>query len=470
MLLPDSQLTSREVLQAFHRDEPYLFLGAAFTTVALVAGAFGILRRRFDALLFYFALFAFLYGQRLWLQADVLTITLEHNDFFFLLRNIVNYIVPIPAFFYFQASGLLGRHGKALVAIFSIGYLGLILATLSFGIHREFLFLNSILAVAPLPWLVASLFSRSRDRDFAAIRPGLIVFVACLLWDNLPDLFSNQLALYETRPRVEPYGFAVFLASLGYVAARRTLRRDQELGSLQQELELARRIQLSILPNSFPESAHFQIAARYVPMTSVAGDFYDFLCVEDGRAGILIADVSSHGVPAALIASMVKMAASSQRSNIAEPAQLLTGMNAALCGNTQKQFVTAAYVHLDARDNAFRYAAAGHPPMLLLRKSAVTEIVENGFVLAMSPTASFTQLTYPLIPGDRLVLYTDGILEARNAQGNLFGEARLHAIVQKTSALAAADTVNQIVKAVEDWSKSQDDDLTVIVCDFATGE
>ena len=107
-------------------------------------------------------------------------------------------------------------------------------------------------------------------------------------------------------------------------------------------------------------------------MTSVAGDLYDFLIIGEQQLGLFIADVSGHGVPAALIASMVKMAATSQRVNAAHPAQLLTGMNAALCGNTQGQYVTAAYVHLNAETREMRYAAAGHPAMLLLRDGRVT--------------------------------------------------------------------------------------------------
>src|SRR4029079_15495245 len=115
-----------------------------------------------------------------------------------------------------------------------------------------------------------------------------------------------------------------------------------------------------------------------VPMTSVAGDLYEFLVADNQHAGLFISDVSGHGVPAALIASMVKMAATSQRSHAAHPAQLLAGMNAALCGNTQGQYVTAAYVYLDAKARELRYSAAGHPAMLLLRGGVVTEVAENG--------------------------------------------------------------------------------------------
>ena len=144
-------------------------------------------------------------------------------------------------------------------------------------------------------------------------------------------------------------------------------------------------------------------------MTSVAGDLYDFLEAADTRTSLLISDVSGHGVPAALIASMVKMAAISQRTLAAHPAQLLAGMNAALCGNTQGQYVTAACVHLDAETRSLRYAAAGHPAMLMLRSGAVTEVAENGLLLAATTQATYSEITLPLQPGDRFLLCSDGL-------------------------------------------------------------
>ena len=303
------------------------------------------------------------------------------------------------------------------------------------------------------------LLGRTRDRDFAAIRPGLLIFALCLVRDNIVDVFAEPFL-------VEPFGFAVLLASLGYVAARRTLDRDEELGSLQKELELAKRIQLSILPGAFPASTAFEVAARYVPMTSVAGDFYDYLLGDDVQAGLLIADVSGHGVPAALIASMVKMAASSQRALAAEPDRLLAGMNAALYGNTQQQLVTAAYVHLDARAGLLRYAAAGHPAMFLWRAGEVMEILENGLVMGLLPEVPYPCLKFALHTGDRLVLYTDGLVEASSASDEMFGEERLQRMMQETAGMTAAQAADAIVARVKEWARVQEDDLTVLICDY----
>src|SRR4030095_6204920 len=124
------------------------------------------------------------------------------------------------------------------------------------------------------------------------------------------------------------------------------------------EFEMARQIQLSILPHTLPNLEGLEIAARYLPMTSVAGDFYDFIAIDDKHLGILIADVSGRGLPSALIASMLQVALTAQGANASEPAKVLSGLNHALCGKFTYNFVTAAYVYLDLKDNFMRYAEA----------------------------------------------------------------------------------------------------------------
>jgi sigma-B regulation protein RsbU (phosphoserine phosphatase) len=460
MFVADTQLTASEVLRAFHHDEPFLFLGAAFGTVGLVAIALCVLRRRFDALLVWLAIFSALYGQRLWMQSQLVRMSVPPGSLLNLLLAISNFLVPVPAFLYFHSAGLLGRHGKVVAGVFTILFLGLVAAVLVGAPLGPLQTINNILVIIALPGLaLRSLLKRDADRDYVVFRRGLISFVVLAIWDNT---VGGRWGL----PTVEPYGFAIFLACLGYVAARRTLERDQQLGEIQKELDVARKMQLSILPAGFPASTAFSVAAKYVPMTAVAGDLYEFLVADDHRAGLLIADVSGHGVPAALIASMVKMAASSQRAHAAHPAKLLAEMNSALCGNTQGQFVTAAYVHLDAESRELRYAAAGHPSMLLLRDGAVTEVEENGLLLAATESAIYTEKAMPLRERDRLLLYTDGLLESKNTQGTLFGEQSLSAALKRTAALTPAEAANSIISEVQKWARSQDDDLTLLVCDF----
>lgn len=414
-----------------------------------------------DPLLICFGLFAFTYGLRMWMRSQLLYLTMQGSSFYFKITNAIDFVIPIPAFLFFDAAGLLHRWGKTAGYVMGIVLGAFALATLALGPQDIFYRITGIFVIAALIVLVArSMRTTSVTQDFIVIRRGLVAFVAFAVWENIRGMLGLRL------PNVEPIGFVAFLVALGYVAAHQTLRRDQQLSEIQKELEVARRIQLSILPARFPNSANFRVAARYVPMTSVAGDFYDFIVADDRQAGLLIADVSGHGVPAALIASMVKVAATAQRANAANPSRLLAGMNAVLCGNTQNQFVTAAYVHLDSQAREIRYSAAGHPPMLLLREGKVCEVLENGLMLAAFDFAAYTTAAQKLQPGDRLLLYTDGIVEAASAGGEFFGQESLSALLRQTSGVAPAAAADRIISAVQQWAVSQDDDLTVLVCDY----
>jgi sigma-B regulation protein RsbU (phosphoserine phosphatase) len=459
MVLSETPLTPDAILRSFYRYVPYLFLGSAFMSVGLVSIGLSALRRKLNPLLLWMGAFAFLYGLRMWLQDDLLHLAMRGNTFLERLPDAINFVVPIPAFSYFRAAGFLGSTRKMTWASWLIYglFACLAAATMIFGPLSSIYIVNTVV-VSIMLWivLVRNLRNRKGDRDFKIVRAGVLAFVIFAIWDNT---MGRSM-------RTEPYGFAVLLACIGYVTARRTLQRDVELGEIQKELDLARRIQLSILPGDFPESTDFCVAARYLPMTSVAGDLYDYLVAGNRQAGLFIADVSGHGVPAALIASMVKMAATSQRAHAAHPAQLLAGMNAALCGNTQGQLVTAAYVHLDATTGALRYSAAGHPAMLLLRSGTVIEVAENGLVLAASEESTYSEKTLALQAGDRLLLYTDGLVEARNSDGKMFGEEAVTATLSATAALTPAQAADRLIASAQQWAASQDDDLTVLVCDY----
>ncbi len=460
-------MSAEEVLTAFRRDAPYLFLGAAFAAVGIVSAAFAVLRRQRDSLLICFALFAALYGLRLWIWSPLLAMTLQGSTLYARLHAAVNYIILIPAFLFFISLGLPRRFERAVgYAMVAFGCV-LAAATLLVGDSSLYERINSIAVITASGFFVirfmanGSAESSATDAaDFAVIRWGLLIFVAFVVWQNIAGFISTSL------PLLEPFGFAAFLSTLGYVAARSTLRRDQELKEIQKELEVARRIQLSILPREFPASTSFRVAARYVPMTSVAGDFYDYIIAGDHQVGLLIADVSGHGVPAALIASMVKLAAASQRAVAADPCRLLSGMNSALLGNTQDQFVTAAYVHLNSESGELRYSAAAHPPLLLVRNGRVTQIEENGLMLAAFDFASYSTAVHKLETDDRIVMYTDGVVEASNAAGDFFGHNALCDLLTRTRELSPSMAADSIISSVRQRSGKQDDDLTILICDY----
>jgi phosphoserine phosphatase RsbU/P len=269
----------------------------------------------------------------------------------------------------------------------------------------------------------------------------------------------------------KPFSPAIVKARVQTHLVLRGIREQlaQQLQTIQKELETARQIQLSILPTEIPKIDGLDIAARYIPMTSVAGDFYDFIVVDDKRLGILVADVSGHGMPAALIASMLKIALAAQVPHAADPAQVLSGLNQALCGKFQVHYVTAAYMFVDMAKGTLSYAGAGHPPMLMWGGSSpgVRDVEENGLFLGKFPWATYTSRELPLSAGDWCLLYSDGIPETTNHAEVEFGTEQFRkflAVEQSTTANQLADS---LLEELSRWAargpgEEADDDVTVV--------
>ena len=208
-------------------------------------------------------------------------------------------------------------------------------------------------------------------------------------------------------------------------------------------------------------------------MSAVAGDFYDFLCVDEKRVGILVADVTGHGVPAALIASMLKVAFAGQAAHAHDPARVLTGLNRSLCGKFEEHFVTAAYLFVDLEKSLLRYSAAGHPPLMLASGAAgkVREIEENGQMLGMFPESTYSSVEIRVGPGDRCLLYTDGVFEAKNAAQEEFGKSRCKEFLETQRDIPAARFANALLDNIAGFSghnsaRAQEDDITLLVLDL----
>src|SRR5215471_2565876 len=241
---------------------------------------------------------------------------------------------------------------------------------------------------------------------------------------------------------------------------RETLAK--QLLAIQKELETARLIQQSILPETLPQIDGLDIAARYVPMAAVAGDFYDFIVVDNKRVGILVADVSGHGMPAALIASMLKIALAAQSTHADDPARVLHGLNQALCGKFQHHYVTAAYVFVDMKERILKYAGAGHPPLLMWSGGSpgVRDVTENGLFLGKFDFATYSSVEITLSAGDRGLLYTDGISEANNPDGVEFGSERFRQFLADEKNESANQLLDGLLKELACWSaREQDEDL-----------
>jgi sigma-B regulation protein RsbU (phosphoserine phosphatase) len=270
----------------------------------------------------------------------------------------------------------------------------------------------------------------------------------------------------------KPFSQAVVKARVQTHLMLRGIRDQlaQQLKVIRNEMETARQIQLSILPREAPKSNDLEIAARYMPMTSVAGDFYDFIVVDDKRLGALVADVSGHGMPAALISSMLKIALAAQSECASDPARVLSGLNEALCGKFKGHFVTAAYIFIDTEKKTITYAGAGHPPLLLRDHASGkgSEVLENGLFLGAFPHAAYSALERPFHEGDVVLLYTDGIVEMNSAQEEEFGGDRLRQFLENNGELPAEKFIVSLLDELSTWStgREAEDDLTLLAVRF----
>jgi phosphoserine phosphatase RsbU/P len=299
--------------------------------------------------------------------------------------------------------------------------------------------------------------------DSRVLFVGMLVFAAEATYTNV----ANPLG-YHVPQILASLGFAALLFSLGYVALQIVFASEHRLLSIEKELEIARQIQTSILPRSSPETKNLHIAAAYHPMTAVAGDFYDFIPVDQHRVGVLVADVSGHGVAAALIAAMIKMAVQSIVPCVQSPGDVLEGLNRMLFGQAPDQFVTAAYLFIDTQNYKARYSAAGHPPLLLSRAGTLHRIESNGLVFGVTLQPDYPVCDIALRPGDRLLLYTDGVIEPENARGESFGDYKLDQVVRKNQSYSPSELADQLLSEIRHWqpaSTAQQDDITLIVID-----
>jgi sigma-B regulation protein RsbU (phosphoserine phosphatase) len=466
---------SGDVRAALRGDAPVLVLGIVLSVLGLVSLGIHSLRKKSNERgLLWFGVFTAVYGVRMILSAGVfrfavtadplqrrlwrypdyaLTYMLPLLGALFLREVFPEWATKIPRSVFWLLGGFAGVAIAADLILHRAGSLHLV---------------NNAIVTGGFVVLLVNLPRHSSGQFRGSLRIAGISYVTCVLVENLWSFYAAYDSFSVALETIEPLAFTCFLGVLGAVVVSRIFEREEQLIEVHKELEIAQRIQAAILPRELPSSPSVKMAAQYLAMTAVAGDFYDFLLPRENQIGILIADVSGHGVPAALIASMVKVAISAQLTNAADPAQVLSGMNRVLCGKMQGQFVSAAYLFLDMENGLLRYAAAGHPPLLQDAGGAIESISENGMPLGLFAHAAYTAVERPLLPKSRFLLYTDGLIEASNAADEFFGDERVRETLQHGKAFTPEQMATLCVERVTAWSGvPQQDDLTVIVVDVA---
>ena len=244
---------------------------------------------------------------------------------------------------------------------------------------------------------------------------------------------------------------------------------QQRQDALEKEIKTASDIQRSILPgNDVYRNNSLVISARYLPMVNVGGDFYDFIQINDHTVGLIIADVSGHGVAAALISSMVKISFHSAEALWDRPDEILQKINRDLCAKTGASFITAAYLCLNLKEKKAALAQAGHPPLYLHhRQSGQIELHKpDGFPLAIFPKTEYLTQVLDLHPGDRLFFCTDGLYDALERRGSVDGEEGVMECLRTVGAKGSSSALESIEGKLELRAHLPKDDITMVIVDI----
>ena len=445
-----------------------LFLFLALAALTLMVS----LRRPRDPLLPAFACLVGLFGTRLAVGTELChdLLGVAHCE---LAADVITYLIPLPILLA-TAVVVAGRWhtlARALVlyqVLFAVAAIGVDVARDRPGSGMR---INNAAVAALLTLTVVYALARRADwgralhsREGRVLAVGLLFFVIVALSQNLAELGLRP------GPRVpESFALLVLVSCVGYALAVRVGRRETQLAALERELEVARDIQSSLLPLRMPEVAGLDLAARYIPLSAVAGDFYDVIPEGETGVSVIVADVTGHGVPAALVASIMKVACATAAEELADPSHALARVNRLLCQTAADRYVTAAWLNIDALNRRFVYGAAGHPPLLIWRGAShsVESVAENGLLLGLMPDAPYSQAQGVLERGDRLLLYTDGVIEASGPGGEHFEQSRLEAAIAEGVGLDADAFASHLSRRLCEWHGADPfgDDVTFVVVD-----
>ena len=454
-----------------------IITGTAFVVFGLVAFVVATIRRRASGVraIVLLGVWTIFYGSQAF-SYNSLLLALEPYWMvlgFHYIRAATTYLTLVAGLLTFRELTL-GFVRKALSAMALVAG---IIAALGLGkfvfAHQEnwLMTYNELLAVLSLVFWPPFLISPNFARKYSVLRGRGVLLVGYALF-AVEALLVNVLRPfgYQSYRVFDDLGFGALILAIGYVALTDVHASERRLSAIDNELAIARKLQFSILPTTTPNLHNLRISAVYEPMNAVAGDFYDFLPLDEYRAGFLIADVSGHGVPAALIASMIKVAAQSVVTDAAEPSKVLSRLERILSGQLRGQFISAAYLYIDAETRLARYSAAGHPPLLFWCAACnnMSRIESNGPLFGSPCEPAFPTREIPFARGDRFVLYTDGFSEPENNAGEAFADTRVAQILQGSASRSAKELSSLLLNEVGAWSPHgtpQQDDITLLVLD-----
>jgi len=358
-----------------------------------------------------------------------------------------------------------------------------------YNINRFFVEKDLISEAMANPYIVQSfmVYPRVKKREKYIFRLTIIpvcedekVVEFLFVGKNLGEVMRYQQEIERLREKIEKLNESKIeytnekkgQVSLS-TALKKLERANQKLEeintALTKELELAAVLQKSLIPAKSHDSEFFKFAFHFEPMGHVGGDYYDIMDLEKGKKGLIMADVSGHGISSAFIAAMLKISFMNYAPYLHSPSSVLNRLNADYCSLIQTgDYVTAFYAVFDPQKGIVTYSGAGHPhPLLFHRKNFnVEQLHSEGFFLGMFEGAVYDDSTAEFISGDRCLIYTDGIVEAYSEEmEEQYGNQRLLASFKKHSEKPVEELLDLIIKDVKKFMHKSKfyDDLSMVV-------
>ena len=255
---------------------------------------------------------------------------------------------------------------------------------------------------------------------------------------------------------------------------RDAVQSRDRMRALEIELDMARTLQQSALPSEPPTSHRYELEARMTPTREIGGDFFDIVKLENEQLGIAVADVSGKGIAAALFLVGARSVLKGTAIGASEPVTVLSEMNQIIeQDNPRTDFLTVVYMVYNPRTGEMRYANGGHPsPMVVRGDGTCSELAPvQGVAVGLDAEAAFEEGTSTLEPGQTIVMYSDGVVQARNAAGEAFGPERLKHVFEGRPPAGAGEAIRRIEEAVAAFTEGRenDDDLTILTLRRSSG-
>ncbi len=348
----------------------------------------------------------------------------------------------------------------------------------------DILFIRNLSIVISILFMI-DLFVTSGLQLMQHKKSGLLIFIGIvpMVILGLHDVLAFGFKIIPSNVVLYVYGLpfllfiiAIYLVNIFITALQQSkelniqlqqlLQDAKKLAYLEKELEIARTIQNQLLPSEIPHVKGMDIAIRFQPALRIGGDIYNIFQLKDGVV-IFLADVVGHGIPAAMIASMVNILFKMFQMLSVDPGLLLRSLNVNICNMLPQTFVTAACLYINLYEKFMRIARAGHPSIIIQKADgSVVEYMPQGKALGLKTDNNYETLHHAVSPGDKVLIYTDGIVEAIDSNKNMFGTERLIEIVGQTKEVSCAESIDAIYSELIHFvgdTYALEDDVTLIM-------